>query len=394
MSIRSTCRRHVATSKRVFSECREEVAANNLSILRKIGLVGTVFALGYMIVTFFMFHNLQLTLFYSIFIFFLAGITAFSWTASKRRWFSLPQVQFLCTLFMGLVLVFFGLISIIPFTGRPAIFFPIFYLATILLFTFRFWRMQLFSTIFLALFLISVLLFKEPGTHPYDLFGSITAWVLGFPISYFILDLRLKGYEASLRFKINSLTDETTGLQNHRSLNQYIEALEKLATTTHEPIGVIFADIDNFKFYNDTYGHLAGDECLAEIGAVYKSYAEKNGIFIARFGGEELVSLLHGKEQVDRSEEIAQALLMLVRDCGISTAAGKSGYVSVSIGVAYKEHTQKNAVSKLIRQADLAMYQAKADGKNTVAVYRDEMGMPSALPNLLDKGDDLCTSST
>ena len=128
------------------------------------------------------------------------------------------------------------------------------------------------------------------------------------------------------------------------------------------PLGLIMADIDHFKDYNDHHGHLAGDSCLQRVAAVLQSFARRPGDLVARFGGEEFILVL-ANTNLDQTAEIAEAIRKKVMALGISCGGQKA--LSISLG-AVSAVPSNGLPQSLVKQADDALYRAKLGGRNRV----------------------------
>jgi diguanylate cyclase (GGDEF)-like protein len=159
--------------------------------------------------------------------------------------------------------------------------------------------------------------------------------------------------------------DALTGLYNRRYLDSTLE--RELARCKREgrPLSLMMMDLDHFKQVNDTYGHQGGDEILKEIGALLASHA-RAGDIACRYGGEEFTLLLPNMPldaAMERAEQLrAEFAAMAVR---FGEFAIRS---TLSIGIAvYPEHGK--LPDELTQRADLALYRAKAEGRNRVVVF-------------------------
>lgn len=161
--------------------------------------------------------------------------------------------------------------------------------------------------------------------------------------------------------------DSLTGLFNRR----YLSEIADLANTTHVQGGlkasVVLIDIDHFKSYNDSSGHLSGDECLKRIGgSIREAVAPYDGIAV-RFGGEEFLVLLKDRAAV-HAIRAARAIERAVRNERIPFPFfGPDAIVTCSIGVAMADVATRN-VNDLVRGADQALYEAKRSGRNCTRV--------------------------
>ena len=158
------------------------------------------------------------------------------------------------------------------------------------------------------------------------------------------------------------LLDGLTGLNNRRAFDERLQAEWQRAEQAREPISLLMIDVDHFKLYNDTLGHLQGDECLRRVAKAMQGALRRQGDFLARFGGEEFALLLQG--DFDAAQSMAQKLIEAVRESALEHPASPCGpLVSISIG-AVSGLTERIAYSEeLIRRADAALYRAKHQGR-------------------------------
>ena len=162
-----------------------------------------------------------------------------------------------------------------------------------------------------------------------------------------------------------SLTDEMTGLSNFRSFQSRLALEHERARLKGQTYSVIFADVDHFKHYNDRNGHPAGDVALKKVASVLRSSADRSQ-FVARYGGEEFVVLCAGMDRRSAAE-FAEKIRAAVSNADF--AHGKAqplGKVSISLGVA--EFSSVLTPAEVLKKADEALYQAKKDGRDRVAV--------------------------
>src|SRR6202012_6081792 len=153
-------------------------------------------------------------------------------------------------------------------------------------------------------------------------------------------------------------TDGLTGLSNRRTFDDFL----RRQYAVHEVISVLLLDIDNFKGYNDSYGHQAGDECLKAVAKVIADATANTSGMSARYGGEEFIIVLPNLFAAD-ALRVAETVRLTVRALGIPNQASSRGYVTVSVGVSTKtEATLDEAM--LVGYADIALYEAKRQGRN------------------------------
>ena len=140
------------------------------------------------------------------------------------------------------------------------------------------------------------------------------------------------------------------------------------AESNGEPLGLFIFDIDHFKIYNDTNGHLAGDELLKSISKLIRN-SLRPGDLAARYGGEEFVIAMPGASQ-DVAFQVANRLRETIEHNAFAHAHHQpSGKLTISGGVASYSDDAKS-VTELISHADQALYQAKASGRNKVRRYQ------------------------
>jgi diguanylate cyclase (GGDEF)-like protein/PAS domain S-box-containing protein len=154
-----------------------------------------------------------------------------------------------------------------------------------------------------------------------------------------------------------AVTDAITGLPNHRSLQDY---LKNRLQNSERPFALVMADVDFFKNFNDTFGHLAGDRVLALVGETLKNNVRR-GDFVARYGGEEFCLIVETS-----IPERALSLVERLRQ-KISKIDTGGRTVTASFGVAMSE--PNIGQQKLIHRADEALYKAKESGRNRVEFY-------------------------
>ncbi|EKQ58288.1 MULTISPECIES: diguanylate cyclase [unclassified Clostridium] len=166
--------------------------------------------------------------------------------------------------------------------------------------------------------------------------------------------------------KRNSLKDELTNIHNRRALREFIDNIFIKMKKKKKPISVIMIDIDDFKLYNDKYGHVKGDEVLKKVSKQLKDTVRDSRDFVARYGGEEFIFI---SLETDRDEiyEIANKIRERVNNLKIVHEYSKvSNYVTISLGTATVLPFNENSVYDCIKNADIALYQAKFKGKNRI----------------------------
>ncbi|WP_159119876.1 GGDEF domain-containing response regulator [Alteromonas sp. KUL150] len=167
-----------------------------------------------------------------------------------------------------------------------------------------------------------------------------------------------------------SFRDQLTGLCNRHYLNTEVNAALKSAARSGKPFSVIVIDIDLFKSYNDTYGHLAGDTCLVAVAKAIKSSVQRPSDIVIRFGGEEFVVALPDTD-VRGVKLVASRILENVEALHIENLSSPGKRVTVSAGYAGVSTRQLTTLDSIINQADLALFEAKQAGRNTLRGFDD-----------------------
>ena len=161
-----------------------------------------------------------------------------------------------------------------------------------------------------------------------------------------------------------SQIDGLTGLYNRRFFNEIYLREWRNAIAGETALGAMMIDIDYFKVYNDTFGHLAGDVCLQKMANSIEEAVKDSNIFVGRFGGEEFILLLTDTD-LERCTKIAQKIMDNIALMNIPGAVKTSdGNVTVSIGIGLMTPTVDAKLESLINVADQALYRAKKDGRN------------------------------
>ena len=175
----------------------------------------------------------------------------------------------------------------------------------------------------------------------------------------------------SKELKIISTHDSLTGINNRRRFDEALYDEWYRASRLSNPLSLIMCDIDKFKEYNDTHGHLEGDECLIRIAHLIEDSARRAGDMAARFGGEEFVIILPDAEQ-EHAKAIAEQIRMAIMDLGLPHGASPvANIITASFGVCTKAPDRDTSPKTLVECADKAMYLAKKQGRNKVVSYQN-----------------------
>jgi diguanylate cyclase (GGDEF)-like protein/PAS domain S-box-containing protein len=167
------------------------------------------------------------------------------------------------------------------------------------------------------------------------------------------------------RYRHRSVHDALTSLPNRQLLFDRLTHALAMSRRTHSRVGVLFIDIDNFKYINDSLGHEIGDQVLVMVGERIAT-AARGGDTVARFGGDEFVIVCEGIATESAAVSVAERVAALTKES--LQVNGQRLRVTVSIGIAL-DGTEQRAPSELLRNADLAMYRAKQRGRNRWEIF-------------------------
>ena len=162
-------------------------------------------------------------------------------------------------------------------------------------------------------------------------------------------------------------TDPLTGVGNRRAFERSLAMEWRRAMRVGDPLALLLIDVDEFKAYNDAYGHQAGDDCLRFVARTIAGSIRRAHDLVARYGGEEFVVMLPATT-IDGAERTAEMIRATIAGRAMPHAASKYGRVAVSVGVAMTLPMHDADPEALIEAADSALYAAKRQGRNRVAI--------------------------
>lgn len=187
----------------------------------------------------------------------------------------------------------------------------------------------------------------------------------------FELDAR-ELYQKKNQLKKLARTDGLTGIANRRSFDRHLEDVWRQARREQHAIAVLLVDIDYFKLYNDCYGHLPGDECIQAVATTLNDSVHRPFDQVARYGGEEFAIVLYNPtDQYVR--DYADDLVARISDLGIEHKASDiADDLTISVGATVMRPGADNQPDQLVRTADDALYESKAQGRNRATVFQLE----------------------
>ena len=175
--------------------------------------------------------------------------------------------------------------------------------------------------------------------------------------------------ELNTKLEYTSLHDTLTGLPNRLYLNKKITEIKNLATINNEKFAIVFLDLDHFKNINDTLGHNIGDALLQTVADILKKNVTENTL-ISRIGGDEFIVVISGFKTEEALLPLINNLVKEFRN--EYTVKGYSLRLSASIGVSVFPDDSQN-INELMKFADIAMYQSKADGRDNFNFFTQKL---------------------
>ena len=193
------------------------------------------------------------------------------------------------------------------------------------------------------------------------------------PFSRAIVKLRVKNQIQIVNqirtIKRLSMVDTLTEIPNRLSFNDRLHIEWGRAKREKTSLGILMMDLDRFKLYNDTYGHVQGDILLKKAAETFVQTLKRSTDFIARWGGEEFAALLPGTD-IKGAVDVAEYIRNNIENMTVLCAAdGCETSITVSIGANSVIPESNSSIDNFISQADTALYKAKANGRNRVCCY-------------------------
>jgi len=225
----------------------------------------------------------------------------------------------------------------------------------------------------------------KKGLEEYKNMLYITRIFFALFLLFLIYILIYREYSTSIEGKkriaeYQATHDGLTGLHTHKYFKEHLEEELKRTQRYHRPISLIMCDVDFFKKFNDTYGHLAGDEILRKVGQIIQSNVRSTDV-VARYGGEEFAILLI-EANIKNAENVAKRLKILtektievadrikesVEHTNIEVNHTKV-HVTLSMGICAYSGEEEQNIEGVINEADGALYKSKEHGRNRITIF-------------------------
>lgn len=175
--------------------------------------------------------------------------------------------------------------------------------------------------------------------------------------------------EANTELEKLSVKDKLTGLYNRRYFDKHFEDELLRAKRAGDPLSLLMMDLDRFKSFNDTYGHVAGDMALVAMSQVLQSATQRKTDFVTRYGGEEFVIVLF-RTDLQGAQNIADRIHEMLKET-VVLEEYPDLRLSVSIGINSTVPRQSCVAEMFVKKADMALYQAKRNGRSRTEVYSE-----------------------
>lgn len=185
------------------------------------------------------------------------------------------------------------------------------------------------------------------------------------------LSLNEKLKQANEKLRLLSTTDPLTGIKNRRAFDEDLKAACQNALRTRTSLSLLMIDIDNFKHFNDHFGHNHGDRALQTLALTLENQLPRATDLLSRIGGEEFCIILPFTDQ-NGASIVAQRVLDAVRNMSVELSHQKKVGITVSIGVFSASKSEQMQEEQITKCADQALYLAKQQGKDRTIIYKNE----------------------
>ncbi len=204
--------------------------------------------------------------------------------------------------------------------------------------------------------------FRINGMLPYPPYGE---WLIPLSFLVTLLFLSVALIRQNTSDHILAATDPLTKLANRRRFDEALNAEWNRCRRLRSPLSLVMSDVDNFKHYNDSFGHKTGDQCLRHIARVLERNTRRTGDLAVRYGGEEFILLLPNTDAAG-AFSIAEKIRKEISEAAENGGDPYPRKITISMGVASAVPEEWKNPEDLLGEADRALYEAKRAGKNRV----------------------------
>ncbi len=350
--------------RRFLEDNQTEVARLNDQMLRSLVTIGIVVLAGLIVVSLFIPSYERLTLIYTCP--WLVSTVLFMMYSKPRSYNAILCGMYIYSLTMFVFTVYLS--AVITPTGGASSIIGFFLLVPLVIIDDSL-RTYFVLVIYYGLFVASSFLVKPSNIALDDMVTGGAYIIIGSVVGEYMKHVRLTNIDGRRRIKLISEYDELTGLPNRHRMVEFLQ--EHRMMDCSDPItGVIMLDVDFFKRYNDSYGHIEGDQCLMHIANCLKRASEAYGMEFFRYGGEEFIAFNRDMDD-EGLAACAKSITHAITDLAIPFKASPFGCVTVSAGFSESVSCKAVICEDLIHKADMALYRAKANGRNMVIGFSD-----------------------
>lgn len=186
-----------------------------------------------------------------------------------------------------------------------------------------------------------------------------------------LLDVSTELESANSELKKLVNIDGLTGLANRRHLDKYLRVEIARSMRSGHQLAVVLCDVDFFKKYNDSFGHLKGDDCLKMVSKAMEAACKRTTDLVARYGGEEFAAILPDTSQ-ENAGMVAEGMRLAVEELAMDHPESDLKKVTISIGVFGCVPEDKDQAELMLQKADEALYVAKQSGRNQVCLHQGD----------------------
>lgn len=363
-------RKIAAIQKAYFTEYSREIAVRNLQLMRTVGCAGTIVYLSYYAFTALFFRQLTISPLYALIIPVLIAFLLHAEKALAAEKIN-AKAALKVTLLLYITLMLYVIVmSVFPHPDVPSAYYPLFLLMAPVLFILPAYQHLAMTISSLILFYPLVLIFKSPACWPHELFEATTASVFSVILIVVMTQYRIQSDSLKNKYYLLSRQDALTGTANksagEAAAREYIAGLRP-----GERSAMLLVDIDDFKGFNDGYGHLEGDRLLKMVGSTLIALCRKDDI-VYRFGGDEFAIVLKDIQTDDVAVQKARNIIDAITKIDNNYREPPT----CSVGVCFCDSAGSEEL--LIRRADTALYHAKMEGKNRFEVWQEGMTLPKS----------------